>query len=64
MGEKELGKAAGSNGNLPLKKVTDSWIKISDEITIPLKTMRGNKLYKSDYEMELILVPHSAGGKS
>jgi len=64
MGEKELGKAAGSNGNLPLKKVTDSWIKISDEITIPLKTMRGNKLYKSDYEIELILAPQSAGGRA
>ena len=64
MGEKELGKDAGSNGNLPLRKVTDSWIKISDETTIPLKTMRGNKLDKSDYEMALILAPQSAGGKA
>lgn len=63
LGEKELGKIAETNGNLPLKKVTDSWIKISEETAIPLKTMRSNKLEKSEYELALILANQSAGGK-
>lgn len=64
MGEKELGRSAGSNGNLPLTKITGSWLNISEETVIPLKTMRGNKLDKSDYELELIMAPQSAGGKA
>jgi len=64
MGEKELGKAAGSNGNLPLKKITDSWVLITDETIIPLKTMRSNNPVNADYEMELIFAPQSAGGRA
>jgi hypothetical protein len=62
LGEKELGTRTGTNGNLPLKEVTDSWIIISGETAIPLKTIRSNRLGKSEYVVEVIFAAQSSGG--
>ena len=63
LGEKELGTSAETSGYLPLKKVDDSWINISEEISIPLRTIRNHDLPVSDYDLTLYFAPKSTGCK-
>ncbi len=60
LGEKELNVKATTNRSLPLKKVTDSWIEISEETIIPIKTIRNFKLPASDFKISLIPAAESA----
>jgi len=59
-GEKELDIKTMTNGSRPLKKVTDSWIEISEETILPIKTMLNFKLYANTFEISLIPVAGSA----
>ena len=61
LGEKELKVPAETNGKLPLEEITGSWISISKELEIPIKTMRGFDLTASDYEIQLLFAPQSVG---
>ncbi len=60
LGKKELKVEASSNGSRPLKKVTDSWIEISEEIILPIKTMRNFELPASVFKISLIPATESA----
>lgn len=53
LGEKELGIPTGTTGKKPLEKITDSWLNVSEESEIPLKTMRNDDLPASDYKIQL-----------
>jgi hypothetical protein len=61
LGEKELGIPAGTNGKQPLEKITDSWLNVSEESEIPLKTMRNSDLPASDYKIQLFFGAQSSG---
>ncbi|RLD32535.1 MAG: hypothetical protein DRI73_06895, partial [Bacteroidetes bacterium] len=63
LGEKELNVKAGTNGSSSLKKVTDSWIEISEETILPIKTIRNFKLPASTFEISLIPASGSANCK-
>ena len=60
LGEKELKIKAVTNGSLPLKKITDSWIEISEESILTIHTMRNFKLSAGDFEISLIPATGSA----
>jgi len=61
LGEKEAGIPAETNGNLPLRSISDSWIEISEGEIIPLKTMRSHNLPAGRLNLRLIPAPGSAG---
>ncbi len=61
LGEKESGIPAENSGKRSLETITDSWLNISGEQVIPLKTMRKYKLPASDYEIQLYFGSQSAG---
>ena len=63
LGEKELGIPAGSNGKYPPEIITDSWLNISKQQDLPLKTIRKFNLLPSDYEIELLFGPETVGGE-
>ena len=63
LGEKELKVKAGTNGSVPLKKVTDSWIEISEETILPIKTIRNFNLPANTYKFSLIPAPESGNCK-
>ncbi len=54
LGEKELNINAETAGNLPMKKVTESWLNVTENDRIPLKTMRGFDLPAAEYSVRLI----------
>ena len=56
LGEQELGIQAKTNGAVPLKKLTDSWIEINSPVTIPLQTMRNFNLPEGKYSLKLLFV--------
>lgn len=60
-GEKELGILAATNGNLPLKNVTDSWVEITGSTEIPIKTMRNFNLPAGEYKLKLIYIDGNTG---
>ena len=61
LGEKELGIPSADNGNLPLEKITDSWLDVAEQVDIPLRTMRNFNLPAADYKLELTLVQSGYG---
>jgi hypothetical protein len=63
LGERELGVPAETNEKLPLEKVPDSWLNISEEKDISLKTMRSYNLPASEYEIQLVFGSGSAACK-
>lgn len=60
LGEKELGCPCETNGQWPLKAVTDSWMVIAQDTMIPLKTMRGHTLAALNYKIEVAFAAESA----
>ena len=60
-GEKELGILTATNGTLPLKNVSDSWVEITQPTEIPIKTMRNFNLPAKTLEIKLIPAEESAG---
>lgn len=61
LGEKELGSPCETNGQWPLKAVTDSWMAISRDTIIPLKTMRHHTLAALNYQIQVMVGEQSAG---
>lgn len=59
-GKKESGIPCETNGQWPLQKITDSWMMISEEIIVPINTMRGYNLSPNGYEMRLFFHEQSS----
>lgn len=54
LGEKEVDILAEASDNLPMKKVTESWLVVDGNDRIPIKTMRGFDLPAAEYSIRLI----------
>jgi hypothetical protein len=63
LGEHELNITAKTNKEIPLKNISDSWIKISEEKIIPVRTMRKNEIRSVVDGIEFLLAPGSGEGR-